>query len=494
MKKILFFFFIFLLNIQIVFANIISSNSTGSAKNSFLTNETVYAFNVGNLTADSKQIRIYIVNDNTTWSNGTILNDVSTGFKTPTTNSSGHLASPLQLWTTPKVGKYDLVADLNSNGIFDINTDLVDNTSETGFEVSLAPIPTLTLSVGSNSPSDHSFDLSNVSQQNVMLQLRVDAGTVEDVKINSFWLVAGGSGNDKAGIVTIRLISDENSDGKVDSLDRLLAFNNYISDDGVSQLKLESGFIVSKNKTAHLLFTYTMTNSSNPGDTYYFRIVSIEAFGSSTNEKANITGLIITSPTKTISGEKPSPQPAVCSNFKNQSSCEANSCKWCSVDNSCRSSTESCPQQCSGSISLIFQQQETASNAVVGGLTGCDKKLVQLRENSCSGKEIATCSISAGGCVISFANPTEKGDYTYTACLDKDGNGNFEGEGEKISAVLTIEEKSKPIFSFEFSSLIPIIILTIIIVVIIVLVFILWFKRKSKPQEYEYDYLKQKWS
>jgi hypothetical protein len=278
--------------------SIISCNSTGSEINTFYTNETVYAASSINISTTSTPVYIYIVSDNNTWANGTALTDVSGGDETATTNSSGYLEIK-RIWSpTLTIGKYDIVVDVNGDGIYNSSIDYVDSLTATGFEVIPLPIPTLALALGPNSSSSHTWNLGNGSY-NVMLQLKLTTGTVEDVKISSISLAASGTGNDKTGISFVTLVLDDGN-GKYDQGETLLSYGQYARDDGVLVLDIENGYVVPSNQTAYMLIVYTMTNSSSNGNTYNFQVASVSAAGATTARQVTPTGLPITSATKTI--------------------------------------------------------------------------------------------------------------------------------------------------------------------------------------------------
>lgn len=283
-----------------VHAQVISCNETGSEINTFYANETVYVKSDSNITVAATQVDIYIVNDINNWTNGTNLTDVSGGKKTNTTNSSGYLEI-MKTWSpTLSVAKYDIVVDVNRDGVYNSTVDYVDSLTATGFEVLPVPVPTITFAIGSNSPANHNWYVSNTSY-NEMLQLKINASSFEDVKIKSIGLVASGSGNDKTGIHYVTLISDDNANGKFDQGENILAFGEYSGDDGflVFNLNNGDGYVVQANKTIYMLILYSMTNSSSNGDTYSFKVSSVAATGSTTGRVASTPGIPITSATKT---------------------------------------------------------------------------------------------------------------------------------------------------------------------------------------------------
>ena len=97
--------------------------------------------------------------------------------------------------------------------------------------------------------------------------------------------------------------------------------------------------------------------------------------------------------------------------------------------------------QCKGKISLSFNGSEflpeSAIEATVGNLTNCDGFVAYIKEESCEGNEVCSCTISAGSCSCEFQAPQQSGSYTYFACIDMDGDEVIE-EGEKNSGTIEV--------------------------------------------------------
>jgi hypothetical protein len=280
---------------------ILSCNASGSEVNTFYTNDTVYVTSTGNITADNQTVDIYVIYDDY-WIYTTLTDVSSEGKETITTNATGYM-NVTKIWSpTLAVGKYDIVIDVNRNGMYDSGVDLVDNTTITGFEVLAIPVPSLSVELGPNSPLNHNWNLGNDSY-NTMLQLKLTAGSVEDVKINSIALSAGGTGDDKNGISVVYLFLDENGNGIYDEGENWLSFGRYNRDNGVLMFNIENGYVISQQQTVYMLVAYKMSNSSSNGDTYNFQIASISVAGATSGNQITPTGLPIASATKTIVAE-----------------------------------------------------------------------------------------------------------------------------------------------------------------------------------------------
>jgi hypothetical protein len=293
----LFFFFVNTTNAQTVW----TSNSTGSEKNTFYTNETVYMTS-SNISTTTNTTRIYITADNNSWINGAVLTDVRGGtYIEISTNSTGYFNHEA-IWTTPVVGKYDVVVDVNRDGVYNDSIDYVDSLTTTGFEVLLAPFPTLSVSLGANTPANHNWNSTDVNE-NVMIQMKLTAGAFEGVTINSIGLIASGSGDDKKGISVIRLLLDSNNNGLYDSGDNLIGYSQaappYFKDNSFATITLTSGYTIPMNSSVNMLIAYTMSSSNSNGDTFGFQVASMTATGSPSGQSVTVSGSI-SSAVKTI--------------------------------------------------------------------------------------------------------------------------------------------------------------------------------------------------
>jgi len=485
MKKLLLFslLFFFLFVSSASATSIWSSNLAGVEKNTFFTNESIYVTsgNISNATTNSLTVRIYIANNSNSWSNNTALSDVTGGYTVVSTNSSGYI-TPRLIWDTPSTGTYDIVADVNLDGNYTTNIDYVDNLTTTGFSVVAAPVPTLTVSKGPHSPSDHTWNLTNTSD-NVMLQLKLEASN-EDVRIDTIALSASGSGDDENGVKLLRLIRENNNNSVFDTGESLIGYGIFARDNGLLTLSLVSDNIVSSGSIVYMIFIYTMDSDVSEGDTFSFSIIDIGAVGATSGDSATISGLAITSAVKTISGA-PSQPVVLCSDYTNQTSCLGADCNWCNATSTCINATESCPT-CSGTVSLVLEEHGNTSTAKISGLSDCDDKTAYLKIESCSGSTVDTCFVSGTGCWISFSTPLAAGNYTYFACVDMDGNGEFTSDESTSSVLMVSEEEEAAGFAVDLNTII--LIIAIVALVASVAFAIFWFTRvrQSKPYQFEF--------
>ena len=104
-----------------------SSDASGSVRNTFDISESVYVLGSG--FPASSTFDIYIVEDVVSWTamNGMpIPASASTDVPSITSNSSGQINVAL-LWSHPTLGNYDIIVDVNRNGLYDAGIDPIDS-------------------------------------------------------------------------------------------------------------------------------------------------------------------------------------------------------------------------------------------------------------------------------------------------------------------------------------------------------------------------------
>lgn len=489
MKRLLFFSFMFFL----LFASsssatwIFGTNSTGDQKNLFFTNETIYVAsgNISNSTTNSLSVRIYIVNNSDSWSNNTRLVDASGGYTVVSTNSSGYI-TPTSFWASPTAGNYDIIADVNLDGNYTSNTDYVDNLTVNGIQIISTPVPVLTVSKGPNSPSDHTWDLGNTSK-NVMLQLKLTASN-ENLRIDTVWLDANGTGNDNTGISFIQLILDQNNNSIYDTGETSLGYGTYANDDGLLPLSLGDGYTISSNSSVFMILLYSISPSVSSGDTFSFNVLTISAVGIDSGKAATISGLTINSAVKTMGSATPSPD-ILCSDYANETSCSDVACEWCNTTDTCKNATEVCPT-CVGPVELSLERHGNTSTAHISGMSGCDGETAYLRQDSCTDSDIGDCSVSGTDCWVSFDTPASPGNYTYFGCVDMDASGNFTS-GETASGVLEVAppEEEAPLAFMDWNMIILIVAVVALIAGIVFVVF--WLTRAKPSKQYTFKFESQ---
>jgi hypothetical protein len=114
-----------------------STDSLGTTKDEYTIEEIVYATGSGFPTTED--VHVHVVTD-TAWSDqDPILPDVSGGVEAVSTDDDGNLG-PAAVWLPETVpGEYDMVFDVDKDGVYDEGLDVVDDPNHPGFVV-LQPV------------------------------------------------------------------------------------------------------------------------------------------------------------------------------------------------------------------------------------------------------------------------------------------------------------------------------------------------------------------
>jgi hypothetical protein len=274
-------------------------NSTGNVVDSFSDNDTVY-YRAFDLTNGSQLVRVYVVQNYDVWPNGTPLNDVSTGYREVATGPDG--AIPMTaIWVKPTPGAYDIIADVNMDGLFNHSLDFIDNVSVTGFSVTETPKASISVIVGSNNPASHYWDFGNDTGFNTIMQFRLVTNQYKAVKVGSIAISAGGTGDDRKDVRVIYLAIDSNGDGIYGEGDTNLGYMAYPRDDGIVNFLIPGGLDIGANDGRNFVLAYEMRNGTL-GGTYYADISIVSATDATSAVIAAASGLPLRSAITTISG------------------------------------------------------------------------------------------------------------------------------------------------------------------------------------------------
>ncbi|TRO53795.1 hypothetical protein E2P61_00330, partial [Candidatus Bathyarchaeota archaeon] len=112
--------------IESTIAMVESSNSAGDQKDFFELGETVYVMGSGY--SPSTTYSLYVVEDVATWNDGTTIpTRVPETAANISSNTEGAVSATV-IWSDPQAaGKYDIVVDVNSNGVYDVGVDALDD-------------------------------------------------------------------------------------------------------------------------------------------------------------------------------------------------------------------------------------------------------------------------------------------------------------------------------------------------------------------------------
>lgn len=86
----------------------------------------------------SSPVDIYIVKDKDNWVCGENITYETNAVKASVTDvklKANGMFDPVEVWTTPAVGKYDLIVDVNRNGKYDCGIDGMNSLTTFGIEV-----------------------------------------------------------------------------------------------------------------------------------------------------------------------------------------------------------------------------------------------------------------------------------------------------------------------------------------------------------------------
>ena len=112
-----------------------SSNAEGNRKDVFIKDDKVYA-NGSGYPKEIKTYKLYITNDATWTDKKSIASAGIIVTKDVTTDASGNISTTL-IWDKAKIGKYDIVVDVNGSGKYDTSCDALDDkdVDDAGFVV-----------------------------------------------------------------------------------------------------------------------------------------------------------------------------------------------------------------------------------------------------------------------------------------------------------------------------------------------------------------------
>jgi N-acetylneuraminic acid mutarotase len=139
----------------------------------------------------------------------------------------------------------------------------------------------------------------------VMLQLRVTAGSAEDINLSSVTFTASGTMNDATDVTGVSLYLDSNDNGSLGALEPQIDITRTFSgDDGTVTFDL-TGRTLDAGDTEHWLVVYDLTSPLTTNDTFQVRLVAagdISGTGAVTFVAANIVGTPVDGPVMHVQG------------------------------------------------------------------------------------------------------------------------------------------------------------------------------------------------
>jgi parallel beta-helix repeat protein len=128
------------------------------------------------------------------------------------------------------------------------------------------------------------------------------------------------------------------------------------------------------------------------------------------------------------------------------------------------------PTICEGYVELSIQPTFAPPSFYVEpsayGLSYCEGNTVNFTQDSCSGSQVSSCTVTNNECVgYSFPVPPVSGAYTYYACIDMNSDGDVNDHGEQSSLIYTVGYSSLP--EFGWMGIVQIMILASVIILLI---------------------------
>jgi hypothetical protein len=110
----------------------ISADASGNQKDAFELAENIYGKAILALKATT-QYDLYVVYDRSPWSDGdSIPSRLAESESSFTTDASGNMQAGTLLYSSPAPGNYDIVIDVNADGVYNDNVDFLDDSSAVG--------------------------------------------------------------------------------------------------------------------------------------------------------------------------------------------------------------------------------------------------------------------------------------------------------------------------------------------------------------------------
>ena len=111
--------------VQVYTPTIESCDATGIKKDLFYITDNVYVTGTGY--EYLMEYDLYLVNDQIVWTDGMSIPTRLSGTQMSVTSNAGNIL-PTLAWNNPLIpGKYDIIVDVNKNGIYDVGIDAIDD-------------------------------------------------------------------------------------------------------------------------------------------------------------------------------------------------------------------------------------------------------------------------------------------------------------------------------------------------------------------------------
>jgi len=245
-------------------------------------------------------VDVYVVKKRSSWKDENTLTDVTGTIERVKADGDGELELTRVWFSRLDVGDYDIVVDVDENGVFDEDLDCVDAGSGTGFSV--ISKGTGTVSEGSKNP-DEDFEWQPEKHDPFVtfLQVRLRVDDQEDVRIEGIELSPRGSGNDRNSVLEVIIAEDRDSNGKYeDGRDRIWAVGKYDHDN--RKKTIATDVVLEKKDSVNLVIAYLMGKGLRNSQEFSVSVTDIKATGLLSNGEVRFSGLPIASVEMEVEG------------------------------------------------------------------------------------------------------------------------------------------------------------------------------------------------
>ncbi|MHA2649381.1 MAG: hypothetical protein V2G45_07130, partial [bacterium JZ-2024 1] len=121
----------------------------------------------------------------------------------------------------------------------------------------LIPPPTLTITIGPNSPPQGTqYGKGQSNRPMLQFVMTASSGNAEAVRVTSVTLRASGTGNDQTGVIVVKVWLDANGNGQVDAGDTQLGSGTYNADNATLAITFTTAQVLPAGQSRTFLVTY----------------------------------------------------------------------------------------------------------------------------------------------------------------------------------------------------------------------------------------------
>ncbi|MHA2675518.1 MAG: choice-of-anchor Q domain-containing protein [bacterium JZ-2024 1] len=136
-------------------------------------------------------------------------------------------------------------------------TVLMDANKTCTATFNLIPPPTLTITIGPNSPPQGTqYGKGQSNRPMLQFVMTASSGNAEAVRVTSVTLRASGTGNDQTGVIVVKVWLDANGNGQVDAGDTQLGSGTYNADNATLAITFTTAQVLPAGQSRTFLVTY----------------------------------------------------------------------------------------------------------------------------------------------------------------------------------------------------------------------------------------------